>query len=263
MLSIYQTRLKTIDNTKGTNNTELRVAMHFRRGDSCRHETEGYATTASAFDSPAQFSSMRLCYDTQVYIDALKRVIRLASNRHCVVYIATDHSQSLVDEIKTRFSELYQTVSWKYLDYSRDVFHYNADGAWDGTGFIESPTNQNKAFLGETAVADIWHLSHGQVFIGHLGSRFGKVGWWQATARHNTFVPFYTVDGHSICCDIDENCGAMAPYVVSMENCIAIYYANSKFNTERFNESEYWLKGATFRSLAADEENKFRQTRTS
>jgi hypothetical protein len=108
--------------------------------------------------------------------------------------------------------------------------------------------------LGETAVADIWHLSHGQVFIGHLGSRFGKVGWRQATARHNTFVPFYTVDGHSICCDIDENCGAMAPYVVSMENCIAIYYAKSKFNTEHFNESEYWEKGATFRPLAAEEE---------
>ena len=29
----------------------------------------------------------------------------------------------------------------------------------------------------ETALAELWHLSHMQYFVGHLGSRFGKVAW--------------------------------------------------------------------------------------
>ena len=66
--------------------------------------------------------------------------------------------------------------------------------------------------------------SHGQVFIGHLGSRFGKVGWLLATARFHTFIPFFSVDGHSFCCDVDEHCARMKPYVSDMENCMTFSY---------------------------------------
>jgi hypothetical protein len=46
---------------------------------------------------------------------------------------------------------------------------------------IESSEGTSQATLGETAVADMRHLSHGEVFVGHLGSLFGKVSW-QPTA---------------------------------------------------------------------------------
>ena len=79
---------------------------------------------------------------------------------------------------------------WNYLNYSRSHFQYEAES-------IEAVENKNQHILGETAVADLWLLSHGHAFIGHLGSRFGKAAWLLATSRHNTFVPFFTVDGHS------------------------------------------------------------------
>jgi len=265
--SIYNKRLQKIDNNikKGASHAgkmlDLRIALHLRRGDACRHSLVDYAKVASPLDSPPQFSSHRLCYDTKVYMKALHRVQELAGpHRHITVYVATDHSQSLMDEIKLRFPDLYESMSWSYLDYSRDIFNYFGGQEIDvTTSFIESPQNKNKALLGETAIADIWHLSHGQVFIGHLGSRFGKMGWFQATARYNTFIPFYTVDGHSACCDIDEACGAMAQYVSSMENCLAIFIADSwsKFHTNE-TRSNYWSAGATQRKVASLAENDFR-----
>ena len=55
---------------------------------------------------------------------------------------------------------------------------------------IDSYKNENIHILGETAVSDLWLLSHSHAFVGHLGSRFGKAAWLLATARHNTFIPF-------------------------------------------------------------------------
>jgi hypothetical protein len=256
--AIYQKHLKTIDNRNSKSiDSIFIVSMHVRRGDSCRHETTGYEMSASPLESPAQTSSNRLCYDTSVYMDALRQVIELTPDRHVVVYLATDHSGSLMDEIRNRFPELYQSVSWKYLEYSRDIFDYSSGKNNEGD-FIESKENKNKAILGETAVADIWHLSHGQVFIGNLGSRFGKMGWWQATARYNSFIPFFTVDGHSVCCDIDEACGKMAKYVVSIENCLAVFWPETRYRESQVTEV-YFESGAYFRKEAAEDERKFRE----
>lgn len=257
--AIYAQHLKTIDHqTNSTESRVFRVSMHFRRGDACRHETEGYEKEASPLDSPAQFSMERKCYDTSVYIAALRRILELVPNQHVVVYLSTDHSGSLMEEIKTDYADIYQIVSWKYLEYPREVFNYFG-GKHDDGSYIESPRNKNKAILGETAVADIWHLSHGRAFIGHLGSRFGKLGWLQATGRYNSFIPFYTVDGHSVCCDIDEACGVMAKYVVSMENCHATFWPRSRY-TVNLDLEEYFTSGSYFRRDAAKDELSFRET---
>jgi hypothetical protein len=102
------------------------------------------------------------------------------------------------------------------------------------------------------------HLSFGQVFIGHLGSRFGKLGWLQATARYNSFIPFYTVDGHSVCCDIDEACGLNAKFIVSMENCLATFWPETRYS-ENLDQEEYFVSGAYFRREAAKDEIKWRE----
>jgi hypothetical protein len=104
------------------------------------------------------------------------------------------------------------------------------------------------AELGEAAMIDMWHLSHGQVFIGHLGSRFGKLSWWQAIARQNSFVPYFTVDGHSVCCDIDEACGNVSAAVISMENCLTFLRETSPVVQD---PDTYWTEGATVRFHAA------------
>jgi len=260
---LYKKRLKEIDHNHERKRVQ-RVSLHLRRGDACRHAKEGYEEKASPLDSPSQASRDRLCYDTGVYMAVLQRIQSLLPEKHLVVYAATDHSQSLMDDIRTEYPDIYKSVSWKYLEYSRQIFDYFAGQELElglEAYFIESPENKNKPLLGESAIVDIWHLSHGQVFIGHLGSRFGKLGWYQAIARYNSFVPFYTVDGHSVCCDIDESCGKMSKFVLSMENCLAIFYPDvDQFRTTK-TEEDYWTKGATFRKIAAKKEKKFREDR--
>lgn len=215
------TRPSSTTANNSTTTTIWRVSVHMRRADACRHESEGsFRRRPSPIDSTAQYSWARVCYATSVYMDALRRVRDMAAAEgggaegppDIHVYLATDYAGSIMTEIKRGFRGLYEGMTWHYLDFSRDIFRYE--------GNVEGDENVKKSFIGEASVADLWHLSHGQIFIGHLGSRFSKVGYLMATARHNTFVPFFSVDGHSICCQIDESCAAMRPYITSIEDCL-------------------------------------------
>ena len=184
------------DTTKNNDVDPFIVGLHMRRGDSCNEDSpQLYQKEPSPLDSPAQFGSNRMCYQTDVYLEAIRRIRQLVPNtRPLHVYVATDDAGDVMEEIlhhKTFNKGVEVEVDqWNYLNYSRSHFQYEAES-------IEADENENKHILGETAVADLWLLSHGHAFIGHLGSRFGKAAWLLATSRHNTFVPFFTVDGHS------------------------------------------------------------------
>lgn len=259
MIDIYEQRVRkieaTITSSSTMNDKILRVSLHVRRGDACGHSLRRFAKVASPLDSPAQLSGVRKCYKTSVYMNALKRVQERVPNHRLVVYVATDHMLSLLDEIKENHRDVYDSMSWKYVDYPRQMFNYSL-GLQAGANFIEWAPN--KASLGETAMVDVWHLSHGQVFVGHLGSRFGKLSWWQATARHNNFIPFFTVDGHSVCCDIDEACGSVSPAILSMENCLTFSRDDSRYENDN---DEYWKLGARVRFKAAADEALTRKRR--
>mmetsp|Transcript_17452 Transcript_17452/g.25206 ORF Transcript_17452/g.25206 Transcript_17452/m.25206 type:complete len:500 (-) Transcript_17452:75-1574(-) len=238
---LYKKYLKTIyANGKEESDLDdaLKVSLHVRRGDACGHEKHGYEKRASDLYSPAQPSGNRKCYETKVYLKALERVRKLVGKkRHIVVYVSTDAAGDLIEEIQNSFPSIFKKMTWKYLDFPRDLFDYG-----DNSGevvFIESPENKKRAGLGETAVLDLFHISHGQVFIGNIGSRFGKAGWFQASGRYNTFVPYYSVDGKSPCCDIDEPCGDVAPYILSMENCLAFTHTHDIYDLNR----GYWEVG--------------------
>jgi len=223
----------------------LRVSLHIRRSDSCGdagkgHAMDGYQKKASELDSIAQTTDKRMCYDTGVYMDALLKVQELAKGKPRLdIYLATDHAGSVMDEIRTGYPNAYKDWNWNFLNYSRDIFQY--------VGEIEGPKNsrENQDIQGESAMADLWHLSHGQVFVGHLGSRFGKVSWLLSMARRNAFVPFYTVDGHSFCCEIDEACGKMKPYILSMTNCMTFMHAFLK--KTKAEKEAYWVTGSIAR----------------
>jgi len=258
ILDLYQERIKTISSTISEENSDntFRVAMHIRRGDSCGHKLSGYAKRASPLDSKAQISNVRICYDTAVYMEALERIRSLAVGRQLVVYLATDHILDLMDDIRKNHASLFNQVTWKVVQHSRGIFNYSHT-LRGGEGFIEF--SENHGSLGETAILDIWHLSHGQVFIGHLGSRFGKLSWWEAMARHNSFVPFFTVDGHSACCDIDEACGKVAPSIVSMENCLT--FSREQTTKYKMDKERYWTEGSFVRFQYAEDEIAFRKRR--
>lgn len=213
----YQERLVRVIHVNTSSATSsLRVSLHLRRTDACHHEQEGYETRGSPLDSPAQTTNRRKCYATSVYLDALRRVQTLVSNSNTTidVYFSTDHTGSVTEEIRTDFADLYRQMNWYYLNYADS-------NTFDYKGVIEiDASSDQQAILGESAVADLLHMSHGQVFIGHLGSRFGKVSWLLMTARYSRFVPFFTPDGHSYCCEIDEACGEVKPYITDMENCM-------------------------------------------
>jgi hypothetical protein len=256
--SIYANRTVTERGEQANGQGQvLRISIHIRRGDACNHKTDGYEVRASPLNSPAQVGALRVCYETSVYMDALQRVLNYFPDRNVVVYLSTDHSQSLMNEIKSNFTTLYESVTWKYLNYPQQIFDYFEGKADDGS-FIESTENKYRAILGETAVADLLHLSFGEVFIGHLGSRFGKLGWFLATARMNGFVPYFSVDGHSICCDIDEACGDNSQYIVSMENCLGKFWPSTSY-VRNLDLDVYFTSGAYFRKAAAHDERIFRR----
>lgn len=232
----------------------LRISLHLRRADSCDHERNSttYRKTTSQLDSPAQPSSLRKCYETAVYLNALRRVKKILEEnnngqqqqqqRQIEVYLSSDNAGSLISEIRSDFPNLYKAITWHVLDYDRETFNYN--------GMIEGDDHDKHAMLGESAVADLWLLSHGEVFIGHLGSRFGKVSYLLATARHNRFVPFFSVDGHSYCCEIDEACGHIKPYIRTMENCLAFTHERHGLELNK----DYWEIGSMKRKKAVLQE---------
>jgi hypothetical protein len=247
---MYRSRVRTIHiggskEPQPIHHNALRVSLHVRRGDACDHKKVGYEKEASALDSPAQTSGgQRRCYETSVYLDALTRVHDLAKGREIVVFLATDFAGSLLDEIKTTHHSVFKKFTWKYLAFERKVFNYATEGT--KTYIEDNENNKNQGDLGETAALDLWHLSHGQVFVGNLGSRFGKSAWFQAMSRNNMFVPYFTVDGRSPCCDIDEQCGQMAPYISSMENCLTF----SVTSAEMKDSAAYWEEGNSKRKEA-------------
>ena len=215
---IYQEKLTSVvvpvsknsSSRAETDNEPYIVALHMRRGDSCGgpnpRDPYTHQKEATPLDSRAQTGNHRMCYQSFVYLNAVLRIRRLVpETRPIHVYLATDDVSNVVHEImnkKYTISEFekehmtfddnfYGVDKWHFLNYTRDHFNYTADS-------IEADENEaNQPFLGETAVADLWLLSHGHAFVGHMGSRFGKVAWMLATARRNNFVPFFSVDGHS------------------------------------------------------------------
>jgi hypothetical protein len=205
LLDIYEEKLTTVKPTHeqqqdqtSTAPSPFTISVHMRRGDSCHFDDDlqhyPYEREASSLQSPAQTSNVRRCYQTAVYLKVLERIRDLVpKNRPLHVYLSTDDTGNVMKEIAANHTHVYKNVvdEWHYLDYSRAHFQY------DLTEFIESDANHNRPVMGETAVTDLWLLSHGQAFIGHLGSRFGKVAWYLATSRHNSFIPYFSVDGHS------------------------------------------------------------------
>jgi hypothetical protein len=230
---LYPKRLRSTVHVE-SNDDALSVSVHMRRADSCYHRKEGFEELSSALNSTQQTTNHRLCYSTLVYMNALRRVESI-SNKTLNVYLASDYAGSVVDEIDRDYPNEFAKWNWYYLDYGTEI---NYEG-----NMIEYADENTQAVLGESAVADLFHLSHGSVFIGHLGSRFGKVAWLLATARWNHFIPFQSVDGHSYCCEIDEQCANMKPYIESMENCMTFVHDLSGVPPG----ASYWEEGSTAR----------------
>ncbi len=225
----------------------LRVSIHMRRADACMANGK-LVQEPSPLDSVAQQFAQRKCYATSVYMDALQRVKDMMSKndptRRIEVYFSSDDAGSMLEEIERQFPDLYRSMTWHIHDFDRERFKYK--------GFVEGYDHRNHNLLGEAAAADLWLLSNGDVFIGHLGSRFGKVAYLLATARHNRFVPFFSVDGHSVCCEIDEPCGEMKPYIKSMSDCLTFSHdlASEEYGIKLDNE--YFEVGSYMRKIVAE-----------
>jgi len=242
--TIRKENADTDKNNNNNNTNPFNVALHIRRGDSCGKHVEekfiDYESEASPLDSIAQIGTKRMCYKTEVYLDAVKRIRALVPERRPIhVYLATDDVGHLVDEITHKHGsntrDTYGIDELYFLDYSRKHFNYKTDS-------IEDEENgEYQPILGETAVADLWLLSHGHAFVGHKGSRFGKSSWLLAMARRNNFVPFFSVDGHSFCCEIDESCAAVKPYI-TVENCLTFGHEYLRLDHE-----DYWTNGSVVR----------------
>ncbi|CAK0824909.1 unnamed protein product, partial [Prorocentrum cordatum] len=214
---------------------KLRVSLHIRRADACSGLVrKGYMLHASPINEHAQMTNVRLCYHTQVYVNALRRISNLYS-RPLSVYIASDDGGSILDEIQQLDFDLYRQASWHHLNFSRAALKY--------VGTVEGQNASTNGFLGETAAADAWLLSHGDVFVGHLGSRFTKGAYLLATARHNIPIPYISVDGHNYCCQNDEQCSKATEALTGIVDCLTF----SPEISGQKNYGDYWKEGVTVR----------------
>ena len=245
---VYNVKTEEQDALKEEQTSPLCVGLHLRRADSCMNGNPYRKEVSSLFKS-AQPSSLRACYETSVYMNALRRVNAMVRGkepgRHIEVFVSSDHAGALIEEIQKHFADLYKTMTWHFHSTGREVFNYS--------GYVEGSDHSHSVhdILGESAAADLWLLSRGEVFIGHLGSRFGKVAYLLATARHNRFIPFLSVDGHSYCCEVDEPCGEMKPYITTMTECL-VFSHELLLDNDMLNE-DYWEVGSLARKIIAEQ----------
>mmetsp|Transcript_57832 Transcript_57832/g.154604 ORF Transcript_57832/g.154604 Transcript_57832/m.154604 type:complete len:521 (-) Transcript_57832:150-1712(-) len=224
---------------------QLRVGVHIRRSDSCSElvRNDGYKMEASNIDAGPQMTNVRLCYHTQVYIDGLSRV-KSRYGLPLAVYLSSDDPGSILDEIKSLSPDLFESSSWHHVSFAQDAqesFGYNKN-----TGLtVEFQDDATSALIGETAALDAWHLSHSEVFIGSLGSRFGKAAYLLAVSRHNVVVPYISVDGHSYCCQNDEQCSRATEGLTGMTDCLL--FAPEIDHIPPNKKGTYWEDGVTIR----------------
>lgn len=246
---------------------EFPVAMHVRRADSCNHAHSAFATAASSLDSAPQMTNQRNCYNTSVYVEKLAQVYD-EIKKPLLVYLSTDDTESVMDEIQSaakpafleeekaatqsastmsvhrtelmnsvvgelqkQRKDIFENSEFRFLDYPRSNFDYK--------GMIEGAA-LNRAFMTGSAISDLYHLSHGQFFIGHLGSRFGKSAYLLAVARHNSAIPYASIDGHNLCCEIDEQCQKANSVMKSMTECLTFAHELGS----PADVSNYWTQGS-------------------
>lgn len=194
----------------------LKVGLHIRRGDSCWFRRD----TPSRLNDPWQASSARYCYETSVYATALEALRNRYPGQLDTVLLSTDEAGlgGLLDDFRTGHSELFRSLNWRYLNFSRKA--YDAPKR----SMIEARDNVlykgAKGDMSFSGLADLWHLSHADLFVGHLGSRYGKQAWYMAMGRKGHFVPYVSVDGHTICCTMMESCGPAMDLVHDMHTCL-------------------------------------------
>lgn len=74
-----------------------------------------------------------------------------------------------------------------------------------------------------------------------------------ATAKYNSFIPFFTVDGRSYCCEIDENCGEATQLIRSMEHCLTFAHEiTTKTEAIQEDPGAYWKTGSSVRRKYAE-----------
>jgi hypothetical protein len=223
---------------------QLRVGVHIRRSDSCSEKVrDGYKEEASKIDGGPQMTNVRLCYHTKVYINMLRRVKGLYG-MPLAVYLSSDDAGSILDEIKSLSPDLFESSSWHHVQFPQDA--QEALGYNQHTGkTVEAQDTAASALIGETASLDAWHLSHSELFIGSLGSRFGKGAYLLAVSRHNVLVPYISVDGHSYCCQNDEQCSRATEALTGMTDCMLFA---PEINRLKPNiNGTYWEDGVTLR----------------
>jgi len=188
-------------------------------------------------------TNVRLCYHTQVYINGLRRVKNLYG-LPLAVYLSSDDPGSILDEIRALSPDLFESSSWHHVKFAPDA--QESLGYNKHTGLtVEFQDDATSALIGETAALDAWHLSHSEVFIGSIGSRFGKSAYLLAVSRRNVVVPYISVDGHSYCCQNDEQCSLATEALTGMADCL-LFAPEIDFLTPN-KRGTYWEDGVTIR----------------
>lgn len=160
-------------------------------------------------------------------LDKVGQVQHLLNHRNQTVL-------NMMMEVQSRYPEIEDAISWRYVSLKRGVFEYYKRNV------IDFADDSVKPFLVNAAVQDLIHLSHGDVYVGNFGSLFTKTAYMLAVANQNSPVPYVSIDGRSVCCESDEDCAKALPLMDNMGDCLLFKH---ELKGGCPNSTDYWFHG--------------------
>jgi hypothetical protein len=163
------------------------IAVHIRRGDSCKDGGSPY----------------KKCVPNEVYVAHISRLVaRYGTRAH--VYLATD-DEGAVSSLRAAHPE----YKWISQDMRRDK--YGAEVQIDDNAAARTSSSAEELFkvrVGTHAhcthtdynqlslFKDVWAMSSCDIFVGSMTSSIGWVSYGLMVARHGLYTPFVAVDGY-------------------------------------------------------------------
>jgi len=176
--AFYASRLLVFNHTQKMTRPGHSVSIHFRQGDSC-----GNRKLTKQDERLVWSSNVGKCWTWAVYMQLLQKM----DDRYGVdtVYLSTDSTEVVTEIQKVR------KFNWVMVSGNRNEFR-------PGSTWIEY-RNTKQCDTAMLSFTDMYHLSHGDVFIGNLASFYSALAIYAIVGRIGRLPPFVSVQGATLC----------------------------------------------------------------
>lgn len=180
------------------------VSMHVRHGDACDvwfEKMPEHAVNTSILMKDGVMQDSRYCFRSTVYMEQLELIRKKYGVRK--VLLSTDSPDMI------KLTEKYPQYEWIYLEVDRDPFErYVGSGLGHWMNQDRNNYKDNRLYL-YSAIADMYLLKHGDIFLGTMSSHFSKTLYYLMIGHKMRVPPFVTLD-LPLVCDVSDYCSNKA-----------------------------------------------------